>query len=162
VPQVMRATTEFSGVFVAPEGPLDANIVLVGQNPGVQEGKQGRPFVGRSGKYLDSVLAKYQIDRRLLYITSVVKVTTLNNRPPTTQEISHWMPSLLDEIKQVNPGIVLLMGTIAWKTPRTAGIEYIQTYHPAAAMRFPKIKPKFENDIGELAGREKRIYKTEK
>ncbi len=138
------------GVFVAGEGPSSARIMLVGQNPGSEEAKQGRPFVGKSGKYLDAVLKRNDIDRGELYITSVVKETTPGNRQPTAQELSYWMPYLLEEIRRVKPKIVVLMGKIAWKTPRLEAIKYIETYHPAAAMRFPKARERFESDFKKL------------
>jgi DNA polymerase len=138
------------GTIVAGEGPRNAEIMLIGQNPGSEEAKRGRPFVGKSGKYLDAVLRKNNVDRSKLYITSVVKETTPGNRRPTAQEIRYWMPYLLEEIRQVKPKIVVLMGKIAWKTPRLKAIEYIETYHPAAAMRFPRTREKFENDFEKL------------
>lgn len=125
--------------------------MLIGQNPGSEEAKQGRPFVGRSGRYLDSVLRKNNLDRSKLYITSVVNETTPGNRKPTAQEIQYWMPYLLEEIRRVKPKIVVLMGEVAWKTPRLGGVEYIETYHPAAAMRFPRAREKFENDLEKLS-----------
>jgi DNA polymerase len=124
--------------------------MLVGQNPGKEEVKQERPFVGRSGKYLNSVLRKSGLDRRKFYLTGVVKQPTPRNRKPTAEEIKRWMPSLVAEIKEVKPDIVVLMGRVAWRTPRFEGIDYMETYHPAAAMRFPKIRQKFERDIGKL------------
>ncbi len=132
------------------EGPLDARIMLVGQNPGKQEARQGKPFVGMAGKYLNDVLARNNIDRKKLYITSVVKQTTPRNRKPTAQEINYWMPKLMEEIKRIKPKIIFLMGRVAWKTPRFEGIRYIETYHPAAAMRFPRARDRFERDIKEL------------
>jgi uracil-DNA glycosylase family 4 len=141
------------GKTVFGEGPRDAAIMLVGQNPGGEEARQGRPFVGRSGKYLDAVLKKNGIDRSQLYITSVVKETTPGNRKPNKLEIERWMPYLLQEIKQIGPEIVVLMGEVAWKVPRQDSIEYIETYHPAAAMRFPKVREKFETDFEMLAGK---------
>lgn len=138
------------GTIVAGEGPLNAKVMLIGQNPGREEARQGRPFVGKSGKYLDMVLKKNHIDRSKLYITSVVKETTPGNRKPTAQEISYWMPNLLGEIRQIKPKIVVLMGKVAQETPRFEGIEYIETCHPAAAMRFPKLREKFESDFGKL------------
>lgn len=132
------------------EGPEDAEIMLVGQNPGKEEVKQGRPFVGRSGQYLNEVLNKNDIDRSKLYLTGVVKEPTPGNRKPTADEIRRWMPSLVSEIKHIKPKIIVLMGRVAWRTPRFEGIEYIETYHPAAAMRFPKARKKFEADMGLL------------
>ncbi len=133
------------------EGPENARIMLVGQNPGKEEVKQGRPFVGRSGRYLDGVLLKNGLDRDKLYITSVVKEPTPGNRKPLAEEIERWMPTLLSEIKEVMPGIVVLMGQVARQTPRFEGIEYIETYHPAAAMRFPVIRQKFEKDMRKVS-----------
>lgn len=138
------------GNVVPGEGPSSARIMLVGQNPGCEEVKQGRPFVGRSGRYLNEVLKKYGIDRSKLFITSVVKEATPNNRKPTETEIRRWLPYLMDEIKRVGPQVIVLMGTVAQGIPRLEGIEYVETYHPAAAMRFPKIRKKFESDFARL------------
>ena len=132
------------------EGPKGAAVMLVGQNPGKEEVKQGRPFVGRSGQYLNSVLEKYGLDRSRMYITGVVKEPTPGNRKPKAAEIKRWMPCLEAEITEVNPNVIVLMGRVAWKTPRFEGIDYIETYHPAAAMRFPKIKKTFEQDMKKL------------
>jgi uracil-DNA glycosylase len=139
--------------IVAGEGPENAEIMLIGQNPGREEAEQGRPFVGKSGKYLDMVLRKNKLDRSKLYITSVVKETTPRNRKPTAQEIRYWMPCLLEEIGQVKPRIIVLMCSVAWETPRLEAVDYIETYHPAAAMRFPGAREKFENDFETLGKR---------
>jgi DNA polymerase len=136
--------------IVAGEGPQNSEIMLVGQNPGREEAEQGRPFVGESGRYLDTVLNKNNLDRSRLYIASVVKETTPENRRPTAQEIQYWMPYLLEEIRQAKPKIVVLMGKVAWKTPRLEAVKYIETYHPAAAMRFPRAREKLENDFAKL------------
>ena len=135
------------------EGPMNAGVMLVGQNPGREEVRQNRPFVGRAGRYLNHVLREKAIDRDELYLTCVVKEPTPGNRKPKADEIKRWMPGLLNEIKTINPEIVVLMGRVAWKTPRVSGIEYVETYHPAAAMRFPKMREKFEKDIAALRRR---------
>ena len=141
-----------SGIVTVPgEGPAHARIMLIGQNPGREEVKQGRPFVGRSGKYLTRVLDRFGIDRRQLYITPVVKEPTPNNRKPTAAEIARWTPALLEEIDRIGPRIIVLMGQVAHDIPRQEGIEYIETCHPAAAMRFPAMREKFEKDIAGLA-----------
>ncbi|MDZ7700504.1 MAG: uracil-DNA glycosylase [Deltaproteobacteria bacterium] len=132
------------------EGPKGAEVMLVGQNPGREEVKQRRPFVGRAGQYLNKVLQQYGLDRGSLYLTGVVKEGTPHNRKPTAREINRWMPTLEAEIKTVKPALIVLMGRVAWKTPRFEGIDYMETYHPAAAMRFPKIREKFERDMGRL------------
>jgi DNA polymerase len=135
------------------EGPADAEVMLVGQNPGKEEIRQNRPFVGRAGKYLDRVMADKGIDRKKLYLTSVVKAPTPKNRKPTADEIHDWMPVLLREIEMIKPAIVVLMGRVAWQVPRINEIEYIETYHPAAAMRFPEVRRKFEKDMAALGRR---------
>jgi uracil-DNA glycosylase family 4 len=138
------------------EGPQNAAVMLVGQNPGREEVKQGRPFVGRSGQYLNKVLQKNGIHREKLYITGVVKEPTPGNRKPSAEEIRRWMPCLEAEIQKIKPDVIVLMGRVAWKTPRFEGIDYIETYHPAAAMRFPKIRKKFEEAIQKLGSKMKK------
>jgi len=139
------------GVVVLGEGPRRAPIMLVGQNPGAEEARQGRPFVGRAGKYLDSVLERNGIRRNGLYITNVVKETTPGNRRPTSGEIRRWAPELQKQIKRVRPRVVVLMGSVARSAPRLKGICYVETYHPAAAMRFPKMRQEFERTFSDLA-----------
>lgn len=136
--------------IVAGEGPQNAEITLIGQNRGREEAKQGRPFVGKSGKYLDMVLRKNNLDRGKLYITSVVKEITPRNRRPTADEVRYWLPCLLEEINQVKPRITVLMGNVAWKTPRLEATDYTETCHPAAAMRVPGARQKFEDDFERL------------
>lgn len=132
------------------EGPQTARVMLIGQNPGAEEEKQGRPFVGRSGKYLDRVLQVNNIKRQDLFITSVVKCRTVGNQKPTESEIASCLPLLIKQIERVQPKVIVLMGEVAWRTPRLEGIEYLVTYHPAAAMRFNKIRIKFETDFTKL------------
>ena len=132
------------------EGPKDAAVMLVGQNPRREEVKQARPFVGRSGQYLNEVLHRKGIDRDKLYLTAIVKEPTPRNRKPNAKEIKRWMPCLEAEIEAIKPSVIVLLGRVAAKAPRYAGIDYIETYHPAAAMRFPGIRKKFERDIGRL------------
>ncbi|MFO7965852.1 MAG: uracil-DNA glycosylase [Desulfobacterales bacterium] len=138
------------------EGPNKARVMMIGQNPGKEEIRQNRPFVGRAGAYLDKILHKKGIDRNKLYITSVVKAPTPGNRKPTPKEIAQWMPCLIDEIREIKPEIIVLMGRVAWETPRFESIEYIQTYHPAAAMRFPNANQRFERDMEDLRKRMRR------
>jgi DNA polymerase len=132
------------------EGPDDAKVMLVGQNPGEVEDKTGKPFVGRAGKFLNLILDKNDIKRERLFITNVVKHKTPNNRKPNTAEIQTCMPYLIKQINEIRPEIVVLLGRVAWQTPRMESIKYVETYHPAAAMRFPRIKEKFENDFKAL------------
>jgi uracil-DNA glycosylase len=133
------------------EGNATANIMLVGQNPGQKEDETGKPFMGRSGKYLDKILQKNRIERKSLFITSIVKHASSNNRKPKMDEIKACLPYLEQQISQIKPEIIVLMGKVAWELPRKPDIKYIETYHPAAAMRFREIRKKFENDFKMLS-----------
>ena len=129
------------------EGPAMAKAMLLGQNPGAEEDKTGRPFVGRSGRYLDSVLVKNGINRKDLFITGVVKHVTPKNRRPSDAEIYACLPHVMKQIMIIKPRIIFLMGEVARTVPRWEGIKYIETCHPAAAMRFPKYRRIFEDDF---------------
>lgn len=142
------------------EGPREAVIMLIGQNPGREEIKQGRPFVGRSGKFLNMILKENGLERNKLYVTGVVKEPTPRNSKPTVKQIKYWMPYLLNEINEVKPKIIVLMGQVAWRTPRLPGIKYIETYHPSAAMRFPRIRQKFRADLKILKRELAKIQRT--
>jgi uracil-DNA glycosylase len=135
------------------EGSLAARVMLVGQNPGVEEDKTGRPFVGRSGKFLNKVLVENGIERRNLFVTNIVKHATPNNRKPLPDEIAACLPYLECQIYAMKPEIVILMGALAWQTHRMEGVEYVETIHPSAAMRFAKMRKRFEEDFAQLRNR---------
>ncbi len=135
------------------EGPSNAKVMLIGQNPGEEEDKVGRPFVGRTGKYLDRVLEAHGIDRKRIFITGIVKHKSPHNRAPFVDEVAACVPYLVAQMDQIDPDVVLLMGKTALQTPRREGILFIETVHPSAAMRFPKMREKFEKEIAALAKR---------
>jgi uracil-DNA glycosylase len=129
------------------EGPADAEVMLVGQNPGAEEDETGHPFVGRAGKYLTQVLAEHGINRADLYITNIVKHKSPNNRQPFNDEIEACLPYLEAQISIIKPRVVLLFGKAATKTPRVDGIEYFELVHPSAATRFPKMDKKLRKQL---------------
>lgn len=132
------------------EGPANARIFIVGQAPGREEDKTGKPFVGRAGKFLTEQLKKIGISRKKAFITSVVKHFPPANRMPTKDEVTACLPYLLEQIEIINPEIVVLMGKLAMKIrnePVLYGRKIIILPHPAAAMRFPKIRKEFERQI---------------
>lgn len=135
------------------EGNTKARIFLVGQAPGAEEDKTGRPFVGRAGKFLTEQLEKLGIRRSEVFITSVIKHYPPNNRMPKSSEVNACKPYLLEQLEIVNPKIVVLMGKLAQSIkhePVLQGRKIIETPHPAAAMRFPKQKKKFETALSKL------------
>jgi uracil-DNA glycosylase family 4 len=129
------------------EGPTNAEIMLVGQNPGAEEDNAGKPFVGRAGKFLDKVLVQNRIERKKLFITNIVKHTSPNNRKPFEDEMQACCPYLTKQIELIKPKIVVLMGAVAWQATRVAGVEFVETVHPSAAMRFTKMRVRLETDF---------------
>jgi uracil-DNA glycosylase len=140
------------------EGPLNANVMVIGQNPGAEEDETGRPFVGRAGKFLTKVLAENGIKREDLFITNIVKHVSPKNRKPYPDEIEACLPYLATQINAIKPKIIVLLGASAKDTPRINGIEYFQIIHPSAAMRFTNMGEKFKAQIIDLAKRIKATY----
>jgi uracil-DNA glycosylase len=135
------------------EGPATAKMMLVGQNPGAEEDKTGKPFVGRAGKFLNKILAKNGIRREDVFVTNIVKHLSPENRKPLPDEIEACAPYLEAQIKTIKPKIVVLMGKVAWQAPRVEDVTYVETYHPSAAMRFTKMRKRFEEDFNALKAR---------
>ncbi len=133
------------------EGPLDASIMIVGQNPGADEDETGRPFVGRAGKFLTRILAEYGIKREEIFITNIVKHVSPKNRKPYPDEVAACLPYLNTQISIIKPKMIVMLGESAKETPRLEGIKYIQIVHPSAAMRFTKMEDKFRIQISELS-----------
>lgn len=151
---------DLSKRFVAGEGPADAHIVVVGQAPGANEDEIGRPFIGRAGKLLDSLLKAAGIKRQDVYITSLVQFFPYKNRMPTESEVGACKPYLLKQIEIINPELVVLLGALASKELAgvgsimkshgrivEAGRKYFVTIHPAAAVRLKKNLPVIEADF---------------
>jgi len=132
------------------EGPPNAKIMLVGQNPGAEEDEVGRPFMGKAGKYLTKTLLDIRIKREEVFITNIVKHMTPNNRKPFEDEIDACLPYLTAQISFVKPEKIVLMGKVACKAPRVEGIRYFEVIHPQAASRFPDMGKKFQEQIREL------------
>ncbi|MDR0318662.1 MAG: uracil-DNA glycosylase [Nitrososphaerota archaeon] len=132
------------------EGPVNAKIMFVGQNPGSEEDKTGRPFVGRAGKFLIKTLAEFGMKREEVYITNIVKHTSPENRKPYPDEVDACLPYLIQQISIIKPKIVVLLGASAKETPRVEGMRYFEIVHPSAAMRFTKMREKFKMQITEL------------
>jgi len=133
------------------EGPTDAKIMFIGQNPGAEEDKTGRPFIGRAGKFLTKTLVEFGINREDVYITNIVKHTSPENRKPYPDEVITCIPYLTQQIAIIKPKIIVLLGASAKETPRIDGITYLEIIHPSAAMRFTKMREKFQTQIAELA-----------
>ncbi len=149
-------------LFVPAIGNLDAEVMLVGEAPGKQEVKQGKPFVGRAGKVLNNILEELDVKRKNLYITNIVKIRPPNNRNPTKEEKEAWKSVLEAEIKKVNPKTLVTLGNVATKEllKTTKGIskihgkifqqngwQIIPTFHPAATLYNPETRPLLKKDL---------------
>lgn len=146
---------EGANCSVPGEGPQNAKLFIIGQAPGAQEDKTGRPFIGRAGKYLTMMLEKIGIKREEVFITSTVKHFPPKNRPPTEEEMNACRPYLLRQLEAVNPKIVLLLGNSAKSVKQhLKGKIIVEAIHPSAAMRFKKMAHRMEEEFLRL----KEIY----
>jgi DNA polymerase len=98
---------------VVGEGNLDTRIVFVGEGPGEEEDKTGRPFVGRAGMLLTELLRESGIRREDVYICNVVKCRPPNNRTPTPEEQAACGHFLLAQIEIINPDVIVALGATA-------------------------------------------------
>jgi len=148
------------------EGNVNSPLLFVGEAPGEQEDLEGRPFVGRAGKLLTTILNQFGIDRNKIYITNVLKCRPPNNRDPKPEEIKACFPYLKKQIEIIQPKVILCLGAFAArtllnlpeKTPisKIRGKEFyseefkayiIPTYHPAFLLRQRKGQEAFREDL---------------
>ncbi len=92
------------------DGSAEAAILFVGEAPGKNEDEQGKPFVGAAGKFLSEMLATINLKREDIYITNVVKYRPPENRDPEPEEIEACMPWLHEQIKIIQPKIIVTLG----------------------------------------------------
>ncbi|MGE0121197.1 MAG: uracil-DNA glycosylase [Dongiaceae bacterium] len=147
--------------LVFADGNPEARIMLIGEAPGGDEDRLGRPFVGVSGQLLDRMLACIGLDRRAAYITNVIFWRPPGNRPPTAAEVAACLPFVERHIELVAPDLLVLLGAAAAQTllARSDGISRLRgrwfpyesagmvrpvpampTYHPAFLLRQPAQK----------------------
>jgi len=155
---------DLSKVLVQGEGPLDAKVMFIGQAPGRNEDVERRPFIGTSGKFLTQLMTLAGIDRKSVYICSVVQFFPPLNRMPTDEEIELCKEFLFKQIDIVNPKLVVLLGALASKTVANVekvgtnhgtiiekeGRTYFISMHPAAAVRIRTKIPVMEKDFKKL------------
>lgn len=96
--------------YVVGEGDLDARIMFIGEAPGKNEAKQGRPFVGAAGKVLAEMLESIGLKREDVYITNIVKDRPPENRDPSAEEIALYAPLLRQQIEIIQPRVIATLG----------------------------------------------------
>src|SRR5260370_17304239 len=154
--------------WVFGEGNRERLIYFLGEGPGQAEDEQGRPFVGRAGKLLTSLLSGTGIKREDVYISNVVRFRPPDNHPPTSVEIAAFLPYVDEEISIIQPLLIVTLGRFAMeKFLPTANITQVhgtlQTvpwqgrvvhvfplYHPAAALRNPQMRQALEADFQKI------------
>lgn len=160
------------------EGPADARVVMIGEQPGDREDVEGHPFVGPAGHLLDRALEEAGIDRDTVYLTNAVKHFKFTERgkrrihkTPGRTEIVACAPWLAAELEQVRPAVVICLGAVAAKAVLGADFRVstmrgqvrelpkfraIATVHPSAVLRDPDRERAYREFLADLraAGRE--------
>ncbi len=147
------------------EGKPDATVMLIGEAPGYHEHVQRRPFVGRSGQLLRKVLVEVGLPPETVYISNIVKVRPPDNRDPIPKEILAFKPFLDQEIKLIQPELMITLGRfsmakflpdvrisqvhgrlhkVVWQGQQ---LYVLPMYHPAAALRSTQVKQSFTTDF---------------
>ena len=161
-----------AATFVRGHGSLEAGVMFLGEAPGLDEDRQGKPFVGRSGKMLTKFIEMAGLKREDVFISNTVKYHPMkhpetpdvrgNDRPPTPKEIAACWPILEKEIAILQPRVIVTLGTHATQTvlktketiSRLRGIlvpwenaRVLPTFHPAALCHNPPLRKDVENDM---------------
>ena len=155
-------------IAVPGDGKLSAKVMIVGEAPGKEEDLSGHPFVGASGRFLNSVLEGTGIDRKDLFITNTVKCRPPKNRTPRKLEVDTCTSNyLFEQIELVNPKLIMLLGGVAAKkilkvksvneargrVIEQDGRSYVVGYHPAVRFYREDLADKVREDF-ELLKRE--------
>ena len=156
--------------LVFADGNPEARIMFVGEAPGRDEDIEGLPFVGRSGKLLDRMIAAIGLDRSKAYIANVIPWRPPGNRTPTPQETQICLPFIQRQIELVNPDVLVTLGNPSTQTllstregiMKTRGkwfdydtgtrtIRAMATFHPAYLLRSPSYKRMSWQDLRAIA-----------
>ena len=146
------------------EGNAHARILFIGEGPGYHEDKQGRPFVGPAGQFLDELLASINLKRPDVFITNVVKCRPPNNRDPETDEIAACNNYLDRQIAAIQPQVIVTLGrfsmakffgnskitTIHGRAQKKDGYICIAMYHPAAGLHRAELKDVIREDFKKI------------
>jgi DNA polymerase len=138
--------------------------MFIGEAPGFHENKQGKPFVGQAGQFLDDLLNAAGLDRSQVYITNVVKCRPPNNRDPLPDELAACQTYLDEQIGLLQPTVIVTLGRISMgkfvdagrisaihgKTHKVNGQKVVTMYHPAAALHQPALRQTLLDDFARL------------
>lgn len=158
--------------YVVGEGDLDARIMFIGEAPGENEAKQGRPFVGAAGKVLSEMLESIGLKREDVYITNIVKDRPPENRDPSAEELALYAPLLKRQIEIIQPKVIATLGRFSMDfvldllgvpeagqkisnlhgKPLKAQADYgpvtvVPLYHPAASFYRQELRSQMQQDF---------------
>ena len=148
------------------EGPIDADIMFIGEAPGYYEDQQGRPFVGAAGQFLEQLLGSIGLKRSDVFIANVIKCRPPANRDPLPAEISACSDWLNEQQATIRPKVVVTLGrySLARYFPgspisrihgqgrKVNGQWVVPMYHPAAALHQASLRQTIEDDFKKLPG----------
>lgn len=154
------------------EGNLDAQIMFIGEAPGENEAKRGRPFVGAAGSVLNELLESIGLEREDVYITNIVKDRPPENRDPRADELALYAPFLRQQIELIQPKVIATLGRFSMDfvlemldiaeqgqkisdlhgQPLKAQADYgevtvVPLYHPAATFYRNELRAEMEQDF---------------
>jgi DNA polymerase len=148
------------------EGNPSAKILFIGEGPGENEDREGRPFVGDAGKFLDEMLESINLTRDKVFITNVVKCRPPHNRDPLEEEVRICTSQyLFDQIKQIKPELIVTLGRHSMqvffpqiksvsaahgKAYKKTGQVYLILYHPAAALYQQSLRETMKEDFKKI------------
>jgi len=147
-------------------GDPNAEIVFIGEGPGFNEDKQGLPFVGQAGKFLDELLASINLRRDDVYICNVIKCRPPNNRDPLPDEIEACAPWLEQQLEIIKPKMIVTLGRFSMarffrgqtigrihgQPKKVDGVVVVPMYHPAAALHHASLRQTILDDFAKLPG----------
>ncbi|MEK7176721.1 MAG: uracil-DNA glycosylase [Patescibacteria group bacterium] len=159
------------------EGNHSAEIMFIGEAPGENEAKTGRPFCGRAGKVLDDLLSSINVERKNVYVTNIVKDRPPKNRDPLPEEISLYAPFLDRQVEAIEPKVIATLGRFSMQYVMSRyGLEFelssisaihgkvfetelkgkkikvVPLYHPAAAIYNQHLLSTLKEDFKVLKG----------
>jgi uracil-DNA glycosylase len=147
------------------EGSAQARLVFIGEGPGAEEDRSGRPFVGPAGQLLSKIIQAMKLTRDQVYICNVIKCRPAGNRDPRSEEVASCRPFLVRQLAAIEPEVVCTLGTHAAQTllnstepvSRLRGrfhtfgnIRVMPTFHPAYLLRHPEHKRDVWEDMKKI------------
>ena len=156
------------------EGNPHAELMFIGEGPGFDEDRLGRPFVGKAGELLDKMILAMQFTREEVYICNIVKCRPPDNRVPMPEEAAACLPYLIKQIELVSPKVIVLLGATAahYLLERQEGITRLRgrwltykdipvmpTYHPAFLLRKAEAKRDAWNDLQQVMAKFNKFHR---